>query len=377
MSLAQLDVVYLCSDRGISLRGTKGAAQHVREIAEALAARAGAFRLGVARNDGPEAAPAVRCVTIEELPSGPPPDLIVERYALGPQIGRELARRTEAAHWLEVNAPLVDEALAHRGLSEAEEQRERTSFAELVRDADGLLCVSAPVVERCRAQGAPPERTHLFPNGFSRARFASLPSRSAARRALDLAEGAFVVIFAGGFRPWHDLETLLGAFEALRAAAPESVLVLAGDGPTRGGLDAQRLARAGVRCLGHVRSGELPAVLAAADVGVAPNRAQAGDWFSPLKIAEYQAAGLAVVATDSPGALAVIQPGSTGLLVPGGEVEAWAEALRRLRGAPELREAMARLGQRLAFECHTWERRLDQFEGWLAASSSIADGVDA
>ena len=77
--LASLDLTYVCADRGISLRGTKGAANHVRELASALAARTRRFRLCVARDDGPEPAPDVARATLAELAADPPADVVLER----------------------------------------------------------------------------------------------------------------------------------------------------------------------------------------------------------------------------------------------------------------------------------------------------------
>lgn len=374
-SLADRALVYLSTDPGISAGGTKGAAEHVREISAALAARARRCTLAIARKDGPEPLPALPITTPDELLASvrageaPDIDLLIERYALGSDVSRELRRRTGAAHWLEVNAPLIEEAQAHRGLDLAVAERERTRLRELLADVDGVLCVSPPLVRWCLEHGAEPAKVHLFPNGFSRERFAALPAREAARAAPSLATrlgpGAFVVVFAGGFRPWHDLPTLLDGFARLRRRRPHARLVLAGDGPERAKLDSARLAELEAIELGHVPARELPLLLAAADVGVAPNRARAGDWFCPLKIAEYQAAGLAVVATAGIGGHAPLDHDVTGLLVRDGDAKALHVALERLCDDPALRARLAAAGQLRALARHTWEHRLELLEGWL------------
>ncbi|MBL8843305.1 MAG: glycosyltransferase family 4 protein [Planctomycetes bacterium] len=381
MRLADAHLAYLSTDPGISAAGTKGAAQHVREISETLARRSRRATLAVARRDGPEPLPELPLCTPDELlaavgaPGAAPLDLLVERYALGSTLGRAIVRASGARHWLEVNAPLIEEAQVHRGLDAAAAAREREQLRALLAAVDGVLCVSPPLVRWCLDHGADPARVHLFPNGFCARRFAAPPPRAAARAALRLADDAFVALFAGGFRPWHDLPTLLDAFEQLRATHPHARLLLAGDGPERRALDATRLACLDVVDLGHVPARALPAVMAAADVGLSPNRARGGDWFCPLKIAEYQAAGLAVIATEGTGGHAPLDHGTTGLLVREGDAAALAAALRTLADDRAQRLALATAGQAQALALHSWERRVDTLEGWLSAPrASVAAG---
>ena len=365
--LASLDLTYVCADRGISLRGTKGAANHVRELASALAARTRRFRLCVARDDGPEPAPDVARATLAELAADPPADVVLERWSLGSDLGVALADAAGAEFWLEIDAPLVDEALAHRGLAAGDAERERALFARLARRADLLLAVSPALVDHAIAHSAPRRRTLLLPNAFASERFCDLPPRAATRQRHGLRDDAFTLVFAGGFRPWHDLPTLIAGFARLREEAPDARLVLAGEGPTRAGLDRAALAALEVRDLGHVPARELPALLAAADVGVSPNRADAGDWFCPLKIREYQAAGLAVVASADAGANAAVVDGTTGLLVPPGDVDALVRALRRLRDDPALLWRIAAAGRADAFARATYERQLDRIDAFRGA----------
>jgi glycosyltransferase involved in cell wall biosynthesis len=84
----------------------------------------------------------------------------------------------------------------------------------------------------------------------------------------------------------------------------------------------------------------MPAYLDAMDVGVAPFEAMEGFYFSPLKVAEYMAAGLPVVASrqgDLP-----IMVADAGILFEPGDASALAAALFSLASDPELR---VRLGE--------------------------------
>jgi starch synthase len=95
--------------------------------------------------------------------------------------------------------------------------------------------------------------------------------------------------------------------------------VLIGDGPERPALEArvaaERLTR--VAFTGSLPYAAMPAALAAADAGVAPFAPEAhaplrhGFYWSPLKVFEYMASGLPVVAPSLPRLRAILGAGAT------------------------------------------------------------------
>jgi glycosyltransferase involved in cell wall biosynthesis len=78
------------------------------------------------------------------------------------------------------------------------------------------------------------------------------------------------------------------------------------------------------------------------DAAVAPYPDLTPFYFSPLKVFEYMAAGLPVVASRVGQLSSLIEDGWNGLLCPPGDPAALAASLDRLRQDPALR---ARLGQ--------------------------------
>jgi glycosyltransferase involved in cell wall biosynthesis len=66
-----------------------------------------------------------------------------------------------------------------------------------------------------------------------------------------------------------------------------------------------------------------------------------------------------VLASDSPGIRESVRHGETGLLVPHGDVDALASAMRRLDGDPRLVEAFGRQGRAFAVT-FTWERAAEE-----------------
>src|SRR4051794_34739374 len=126
-------------------------------------------------------------------------------------------------------------------------------------------------------------------------------------------------------------------FEAI-AQIPEATFLLAGEGPERKPLEAlaAELGIAGqVRFLG--RREDVPQLLAACDVFALPSLYEG----SSLAVLEAMAAGIPVVSSAIGGTDEVIEGGRSGLLVPPGDSDALAAALRRVLGDPGLRTSLA------------------------------------
>ena len=107
-------------------------------------------------------------------------------------------------------------------------------------------------------------------------------------------------------------------------------------------------------------------------VAAAPYRRQADFYFSPLKIVEYLAAGLPVVASEQ-GDLAHLV-GKAGLMVTPDDAAELADALDKVLGDPELRRAMHFAARRHAAGM-TWDAAAAQVEAALI--SAMARGRSA
>lgn len=83
-------------------------------------------------------------------------------------------------------------------------------------------------------------------------------------------------------------------------------------------------------------------------------------YFSPLKVYEYLAAGLPVVASAIGTLPDVLEQGTLGELVPPGDAAALAERLDALAQDPARREAMGRRAREAAVAQHTWRARCEQ-----------------
>ncbi len=342
-----MKLAYICADRGISLLGHKGASVHLRSLAAALAARGNEVILACRTSEGPNQPPpdvAVRVMPasedehpkwIRELLRESGADVVLERYSLSSGPAAEAARAAGTPFVLEVNAPLVEEAARYRGLRDAETWRAREHA--VLASADAVIAVSAGVRNHVVAAGVSAAHVFVVHNGVDLAVFQK--ATGSAARQPGRVDNEVVVGFAGSLKPWHGVDVLLQAFAQV-PGRPR--LLVVGDGPMRTDLEdlaASLDLTSRVRFAGAVPHAEMPGMLAAMDIGVAPYTAQDGFYFSPLKVAEYLAAGLPVVASDQGDLREIV--GDAGVLVPPDDIAALAAALARLCREPALRQTLS------------------------------------
>lgn len=360
-------IAYVCADPGISALGDKGASVHLRSLAAALARRRHAVVLLSSRVDGANRPPLG--VTLARLPDGSLTErlrdwrceVVLERYALTDQTVGETCRTLGIAHILEVNAPLVDEAARFRGLQDVNvwRARERSTLSA----ADAVVAVSLSVRAHVIRCGVAPDRAVVVHNGVDLEAFGSVDGEPV-RQRYQLGK-ARVVGFAGSLKAWHGVDLLLRA--AARLDADVRVLIV-GDGPESGKLVAlaDELGIADrVVFTGAVPHHTIPQHLAAMTVAVAPYRRQADFYFSPLKIVEYLAAGLPVVASEQ-GELAPLI-GKAGLMVRPDDAVELADALGTVLADPALRRAMHFAARRHAAGL-SWDAAAAQVEAVLVSA---------
>lgn len=160
--------------------------------------------------------------------------------------------------------------------------------------------------------GIPQERFEVVPNGIDPQRF---------NPDGPLRRGDYL-LFVGRLVPYKGLEILLQALAMAKARHP---LLVVGDGPLRGALEAQaRRLRLDVQFLGHVPDADLPALYRGARLTVLPsvNKQEAFG----ITLAESMACGTPVVASALPGVEEVARLG--GLVAPPGDVAALASKIR-------------------------------------------------
>ena len=386
-------IAYVSADRGVAPMGSNGSATHMRELVNALVARAAEVKLltprlangpGVhcesvdidtddllptlrrltARIDGGGGAAAIQASEVhglrlneyllqhlERLHARWPIELVYERYSLWSHAGLRFARRHRIPFLLEVNAPLAAQQEAYRRLSNAATAHALERI--LLRRADRVIVPSNVLAVYVRERRCPAHRVRVIPCGVGREFF-----QCDVRPDDGPTDGDFVIGFLGSLKPWHGVETLVAAFGRLLALHPGYRLLVVGDGPLRGLLD--RFAHAcplpdRVTITGAVAHEEVPRYLAQMDVGVAPYPVLPMFYFSPLKIFEYAAARVPIVASAAGQIAEILVHRKSALLHPPGSVEEMVHHIEKLRGNPELRTRLARRARRMA-KAFSWDR---------------------
>ena len=251
-------------------------------------------------------------------------DVVMERYYNFGGEGVVAAHRLRIPAVLEVNAPIVDypgspKARVDRALVVEPLRRWRD---RLCRMTDLFVTPSAKIlpdwIEPARVLevewGADVDR--FRPDTTGPLPFVPDPDR-------------VLCVFAGAFRAWHGAARLAEALARLHARGDARFgAVFIGDGPEREAAERALEGVPAVTFTGAIPHSQVPACLAAADIGVAPfepvrhGALQLTFFWSPLKIFEYMAAGLPVVAPALPRLTHLVSDGREGILYdpsdPGG-----------------------------------------------------------
>ena len=376
-------VAYVCADPGAPVFGTKGCSLHVQEVLRVLVSRGDEVDLFAARL-GDQAPHDLRSVRRHAFPIRKtdnaadreralldanssladalrrvgPFDLVYERHSLWSYAAAEYGAEFGVPSIVEVNAPLVPEQAAHRELIDraAAEWATRRCFGA----ATVVACVSEQVAEYARENGALESSVLVTPNGVRVNRFA--PRESQAQRG-----GPRTIGFVGSLRPWHAVDDLLSAFELLadRSNINGVQLVIVGDGPQRDSLERRAAELADEACrrvafVGQVDPDEIPQWLGRFDVAVAPYGAGDACYFSPLKVFEYFAAGLPVVAARAGQLTELVRDGVTGFVYEPGDVAGLADRIEQLLSDPQKARAMGRAARSEAIALHGWDRVVER-----------------
>lgn len=232
---------------------------------------------------------------------------------------------------------------------------------EAARAAGGMLAVSAALGRVMAGFGMPADRIRTHYTGVDHDRFRPV-DRSQAKAVLSI-EGPLIVT-VGALIPGKGQRVAIETAERL----PGATLLLVGDGPDRGALEAmvrQKRLEPRIRLLGNVAHDEVAGLLAAADVMLLPSRSEglANVWVEAL------ASGTPVVTCNVGGAGEVIDRPEAGALVPA-DPDAMAAAIRTILANPPDQAAVRAASER--FSCAANCRSLFDHLSAVAAGNPLS-----
>jgi len=390
----RLHIAYVCADRGVPIGGHKGASLHVAELVRALGARGAdvqvlAARVAETAGDTLGGAPIVdvgggraarrtreslmrfqdaaltpagaaeaaaillnqdMARALERLHRNWRIDIVYERYSLWGFAASGFTRAHGLAHLIEVNAPLPEEQKRYRDLEN--EALASTLQRHLFANADRILVPSASLVPYAVSRGAATRAVQVVPN-------AADPARFRPRRRRFAAGDTFTIGFVGSLKPWHGLDDLARAFRRLHRSWHGYRLLVVGDGPLRAEIE-ERLRGWGlesaVTFTGAAGHEQVPEWIARMDVALAPYPKDAPTYFSPIKIFEYMAAGVPIVASRVGQIAEFLTHRRSALLHKTGAVAEIAACIEELRRRPALAAKLSREARAMLVGNYTWRK---------------------
>ena len=269
------------------------------------------------------------------------PDLVYERYALGNVAAASLCRGLRIPLVVEVN----DSVVIDRSRPTSSPRLKRRLERRVLCRADLIVTIT----ERFKARlldafpEIPSGKVLVLPNAVSASRFRGRSAEAAEALRARLGLGRRPLLGnAGQFLPWHGLAPFVAAVAPI-ARCRDLGLLFIGDGPVRG--EVMEVARTvgvedRVTFTGMVPHARVPEYLSLLDIAVIPSAAAHA---SPMKLMEFMAMGLPVVAPGQPNIAEVLEDRRTGRTFRPEDMEDLRRCLTELLDDP--RDARA-MGQR-------------------------------
>lgn len=184
---------------------------------------------------------------------------------------------------------------AHRVVSK------KNLYFRLVSHMDAIVTNSHGVASEFTERGF--KKVLVAPNAVTLADFDISKTKEDLRLELGLPLDRSLVLYTGHLYAWKGVDTMVRAASLLTQGA--DIICVGGmdDDVARYRKEIARRGLTNIHFLGHVRNGFVPKYLKAADVLVLPNSAisqESVKYTSPMKLFEYMASGVPIVASDLP-----------------------------------------------------------------------------
>jgi glycosyltransferase involved in cell wall biosynthesis len=294
-------------------------------------------------------------------------DIVHERLAPMSLGGVLAARKLDVPLVIEVNAQILEEQATTGSLGLIYRVLVNLILNYTFHYATAIITVSRELGEWVIGQHKlSRDKVYVLPNAADAEMFNVTFDKARLKEKYPFtADSSVVITFVGNLKPWHGLNVLINAFARVLISVPKAKLIIVGDGNQR--VEAEELCRD--KCIEHavvftgfVAHAAVPEILAISDIAVAPllpDRIRTG----AMKIFEYMAAGVAIVASRLGQTCEVLEDGKLGVLVEPGNAQELAEAIVDLACDPAKRRSLGSQAREVALQKYTWTgnaRRLNE-----------------
>jgi glycosyltransferase involved in cell wall biosynthesis len=212
--------------------------------------------------------------------------------------------------------------------------------------ADYVLAPNGLIAELFRAELSS-DKVGVWARGVDRHIFCPARRDLEWRRSLGYADEELIVLFFGRIVIEKGLEVFARTVDQLRRRGHAITPLVVGDGPA---LDWFRTRLGECRTTGHLEDTDLGRAVASSDVLLNPSETEA---FGNVNL-EAMASGLSIVSADVSSAQALLRQNVSGLLVPPGDSDAFANAAERLLCSADERRRLAQAALK-ASAAYNWD----------------------
>ena len=279
-----------------------------------------------------------------------------------------IARRIGAASWLHLQDFEVDAAfdlglLSNKRLRAPMVAMER----KILQSFDCVSTISPAMLDRLASKGVDREKIHEVRNWTDAAQIAPGNRQTRLKKQLGLDDSHFVGLYSGTMSNKQGLELIIEAARHLEGSSSNIRFILCGDGPHKTMLQGLAAGLTNVQFLGLQADQQFTELLQTADIHLIPQKAEAADLVLPSKLGGILATGRPVVVMANPGTGLAAEVAGAGLVIPPGDAQALAAAVRTLVSDPELRSSLGKGGRTIALA--RWDKTaiLGRLDSTLAA----------
>jgi colanic acid biosynthesis glycosyl transferase WcaI len=266
-----------------------------------------------------------------------------------------IARRIRAISWLHLQDFEIDAAfdlglLGNRRLRAPMVAVER----RILRSFDCVSTISPQMLDRLASKGVDRDKIYEVRNWTDTSQISPGSRLTRFRQQLNLDASHFVALYSGTMSNKQGLDLIVEAARSLDQMGSPIRFVMSGEGPHRAKLQSSAAGLGNIRFLGLQSSETFAELLRTADAHLIPQKAEAADLVLPSKLGGILASGKPVIVMAKAETGLALEVRDAGIVIPPGNIQALAEAVRSLAGDPKLCSSLGKAARATALL--RWDR---------------------